>query len=201
MGISRKDLEKHRDFFHTIFKSKKKLQVDEIVSKAKFVELKALQGLVNSVLDFEIPISSSQKHRLKPQRIPLRTFALTRCTTKGALLSSLRPVVHNLRTFVKPLFPKCTYPSENVMTEGDVDSEQQHDQADSAPLDDPICVIHDVSNSQSVVESSPSSDPAPAPVPVVPVVDDSSDSAHSVSMSSDSTPSSPKTECADSESD
>jgi hypothetical protein len=115
MGISRKELEKHRDFFKKILKSKKNPQLEDIVNQAKLTELKALQGVVKSVLRFSIPLTSLQKHRLKPNRCNVRKFALTKPTTKESLRSSLKPVVPSLRTLVRPLFPQYSGPREKTL--------------------------------------------------------------------------------------
>lgn len=110
MGISRKELERNREFFYKILKTKKNIQLEDIILQAKLTELKALQGVVKGVLKYAIPLTKSQTHRLQPNRINVRKFAMTKCLNKASLQNSLKPIVPSLRTLVKPLFPNCRQP-------------------------------------------------------------------------------------------
>lgn len=105
MGISRRELERNRDFFKKIQRSKKNIQIRDILEDAKLTELKALQGVVRGILRFSIPLTSSQKYRLKNNRVNVRKFALTKCANKESLRQSVQEVIPSLRTLLQPLFP------------------------------------------------------------------------------------------------
>lgn len=166
MGIRKAELEKHRAFFEKIRNSKKNVQIADIVEEAKLNELKALQGVVRSVLKFSIPLTSQQRYKLKANRVNVRHFAHTRCTDKDTLKKSALPTINSLRTIVQPLFPVPSPDSSVSTAKGDEEEEQvEQDLQIDSDTGDSWTSLPASDTTETVIEDSPEDQPIPASQP------------------------------------